>query len=153
MLNAARSEVARIACGLALPLALTIMAGAEPARAATKSGCVLWRADRTFSINQQGLNIVFNLKQDGNSLSGSTHYTIFATGKLIRGFVVSGHIDSSRFQVRVRWDGMSLGRYDGTITSSGRLRGWTFDEVNAGDTVKWNAHKPLSCKQHYRLNY
>jgi hypothetical protein len=141
----ARSAFARLTASALVPLLLV-----APGEAMAAAKCMLRSAEGTISIDQQGLNIVLNLRQDGNNLTGSAHYTRFETGKTIRGDVITGYIDSSRLQLRIRWDGMSIGQYTGSIDASGRARGYTHDERNAGASVPWKTRRALSCRLHYR---
>ncbi len=130
-------------------LALVVVLALPPSATAARV-CLQRSAQGKISIDQQGLNIVLDLRQNGQELSGGAHYERFASGNRVRGLILSGYIDASKMQLRIRWDGLSIGQYTGTIDREGWVRGYTFDEINAGATVPWKSRRPLPCRQSFR---
>jgi hypothetical protein len=80
-----------------------------------------------------GFDVHFNLRQNGNQVRGSATVTP-GNNSSER---VTGEVSGNDFHVVVFWHGGSSGDYSGELGADKRLRGLTFDVNNPKSQANW----------------
>ena len=58
---------------------------------------------------------------------------------------IDGGVDGYVLNVTARWDGGSVGRYEGSVDANGFAHGVTYDARDPSSTAKWDSNGPLQC--------
>jgi len=87
-----------------------------------------------------GFVVNFNIqRQTGTVLEGvATH-----SGGSVSGTVESS-VDGNQFLVSVHWSNGTIGEYNGTFNSIGRITGMTFDVNHPKNQATWTSSRPFS---------
>ena len=86
-----------------------------------------------------GFIVNFDIQQTGTMLRGvATH-----SGGSVRG-TVEGSVHNNQFRVSVRWNNGTIGEYNGTFNSTGRITGMTFDGNHPGSQATWASFQTFS---------
>ena len=103
--------------------------------------CAKWDINGEWEVAQSdGLDTTFQLRQDGDQLTGAASYKSL-TGGNSRGTSQSleGTFDQyGNLRIAVKWDSGAVVVYAGGINGEGRFAGVVKDESNLGNSASWH---------------
>jgi hypothetical protein len=106
-----------------------------------------WDLSGPWNFNQGGMRVTFDLKQTGDTISGTGRYL---HGNPAADAVIDGQVDGmttgKTFAFAVTWSNGAVGEYSGAIYEDGGIGGTTFDQKNQGVNVDWKGDRRANCQ-------
>lgn len=106
--------------------------------------CTQWELG-DLRIVQNVYVIVLQLVQSGNSLQGEAIFNQRGAIEEWRSGQVDGTVSGNAIEFTAFWKDGTVGVYSGTIGSTGRVEGTTYDKSNPGSRARWHSDNRLSC--------
>ena len=101
-------------------------------------GCARWQWPARLSVAQHnGYGAVFFLRQSGSSLVGFAEHANRSSA--------DGFLKDNKFVVTAYWSVNSIGVYEGSINSQGRVEGITYDRLHPHIKVGFYSPNLLTC--------
>lgn len=93
-----------------------------------------WDVHGSWQLKQaNGVTVAMDLRQEGNSITGTATYSGRRDGK----GTVTGVAKGDYFFAQIAWDNMDMGIYNGKVEARGEIRGTTFFGRSPSETVNW----------------
>lgn len=107
--------------------------------------CTEWKLPSKFSVNQGGVNIVFEMGRLRNGVAhGSAHYNFGSDFRLVQGSGTTT-LNGDSITMDIVWEGNAHGLYTGSIDGNGKPSGTTRDLNANGPSVFWSGRQKFKC--------
>jgi len=123
--------------------------------------CSQWNVAHAWQFKQgsgQGaIEVKLDLHQNGTVITGTASHVLYVRKSegvgpfggyggydAVRG-TVDGTVERDSFAVKIYWDNNTIGVYDGTIRSSGRIEGKGWEQSTPGTKVNWHSVTTMVC--------
>ena len=116
------------------------------------AACKRWYVGGSWNaVQSNGFSAQIELHQTGNELRGTGRYASGGSGGVFGGLKIGhkgsidGAITGNSIMFTIYWDGSSVGVYKGTIGTTGRIDGNTYDKRNPQSRAAWYSSARMKC--------